>query len=332
MHDTLLLTVVVIVIALLFDFTNGWNDAANSIATVVSTRVLSPFQAVLFGATLNFLGAYLSTKVAKTIGGDITDPKTITQTVILSAMITASGWTALMTRLGLPISASHALIGGIIGATISFKGIAALHIEGVTKILVALIVSPILGFAIGFLLMFLIVWLFHSFSPSLINRTFGKLQLLSAAFMAISHGTNDAQKAMGVITMTLVSAGYLSTVEVPIWVITASAIVMGLGTAFGGWKVIKTLGVNLLKIRPVQGFAAESSASVVILGAASLGVPVSTTHVIASAIMGVGSTTRFSAVRWGIARDIVIAWIFTLPVCALVAGVLFRLINVISWI
>lgn len=330
MHDTLVLTVVVIVIALLFDFTNGWNDAANSIATVVSTRVLSPFHAVLFGATLNFLGAYLSTKVAKTIGGDITDPKTITQMVILSAMITASGWTAIMTRLGLPISASHALIGGIIGATISFKGIAALKMAGVTKILIALVVSPIFGFGIGFLLMFIIIWLFHRFSPSSINRTFGKLQILSAGFMAISHGTNDAQKAMGVITMTLVSAGYLNTVEVPIWVISASAIVMGIGTAFGGWKVIKTLGVNLLKIKPVQGFAAETSASVVILGAASLGVPVSTTHVIASAIMGVGSTTRFSAVRWGIARDIVMAWIFTLPVCALVAGILLRLIDVIS--
>ena len=330
MHETLLLTVVVIVIALLFDFTNGWNDAANSIATVVSTRVLSPLQAVLFGATLNFLGAYLSTKVAKTIGGDITDPRTITQTVILSAMITAAGWTAIMTRLGLPISASHSLIGGIIGATVSFNGIAALKIAGVTKILIALVVSPIFGFGIGFLLMFLIVWLFHRFSPSLINRTFGKLQILSAGFMAISHGTNDAQKAMGVITMTLVSAGYLDTVEVPIWVISACAIVMGLGTAFGGWKVIKTLGVNLLKIKPVQGFAAETSASVVILGAASLGVPVSTTHVIASAIMGVGSTTRFSAVRWGIARDIVIAWIFTLPVCALVAGILLQLFNIIS--
>ena len=330
MHETLLLTVVVIVIALLFDFTNGWNDAANSIATVVSTRVLSPLQAVLFGATLNFLGAYLSTKVAKTIGGDITDPRTITQTVILSAMITAAGWTAIMTRLGLPISASHSLIGGIIGATVSFNGIAALKIAGVTKILIALVVSPIFGFGIGFLLMFLIVWLFHRFSPSLINRTFGKLQILSAGFMAISHGTNDAQKAMGVITMTLVSAGYIDTVEVPIWVISACAIVMGLGTAFGGWKVIKTLGVNLLKIKPVQGFAAETSASVVILGAASLGVPVSTTHVIASAIMGVGSTTRFSAVRWGIARDIVIAWIFTLPVCALVAGILLQLFNIIS--
>jgi inorganic phosphate transporter, PiT family len=330
MHDPLLLTVVVIVIALLFDFTNGWNDAANSIATVVSTRVLSPIQAVVFGATLNFLGAYLSTKVAKTIGGDITDPKTITQTVILSAMITAAGWTAIMTRLGLPISASHALIGGIIGATISFKGIAALKIAGVTKILIALVASPIFGFAIGFVIMFLIIRLFHRFSPSSINRTFGKLQILSAGFMAISHGTNDAQKAMGVITMTLVTGGYLNTLEVPFWVISACAIVMGLGTAFGGWKVIKTLGVNLLKIKPVQGFAAETSASVVILGAASLGVPVSTTHVIASSIMGVGSTMKFSAVRWGIARDIVIAWIFTLPVCALVAGLLFQLFNLIS--
>jgi PiT family inorganic phosphate transporter len=329
MPDVLLLTALVVAVALFFDFTNGWNDSANAIATVVSTRVLSPFQAVMFAAVLNFLGAYLSTRVAKTIGGDITDPATITQTAVLTAMITAAGWTALMTRLGLPISASHSLIGGIIGATVSAKGFAALKLDGVFKILLALVISPILGFLMGAFLMYCLTWLFHRSSPSKINRYFGKLQLVSAGFMALSHGTNDAQKVMGVITLALVSGGFLDKIEVPFWVITACATVMALGTALGGWKVIRTLGVNLLKLKPIHGFAAETSASIVLLGAASLGMPVSTTHVIASSIMGVGSSIRFSAVRWGIARDIILAWIFTLPVCAIVAGLLFQLIGLI---
>ncbi len=329
MPDVLLLTALVVAVALFFDFTNGWNDSANAIATVVSTRVLSPFQAVMFAAVLNFLGAYLSTRVAKTIGGDITDPATITQTAVLTAMITAAGWTALMTRLGLPISASHSLIGGLIGATVSAKGFAALKLDGVLKILLGLVISPILGFTVGAFLMYCLTWLFHRSSPYKINRYFGKLQLVSAGFMALSHGTNDAQKVMGVITLALVSGGFLDKIEVPFWVITACATVMAMGTAFGGWKVIRTLGVNLLKLKPIHGFAAETSASIVLLGAASLGMPVSTTHVIASSIMGVGSSIRFSAVRWGIARDIILAWIFTLPVCAIVAGLLFRLIGLI---
>jgi PiT family inorganic phosphate transporter len=329
MPELLLLTIVVIVVALLFDFTNGWNDAANAIATVVSTRVLSPFQAILFAAILNFLGAYLSTRVAKTVGGDITDPTTITQTVVLTAMITAAGWTGLMTRLGLPISASHSLIGGIIGATVSASGLSALKLNGVSKIFISLIVSPVLGFTIGIVFMFILICLFHRLSPSRINRFFGKLQLISAGFMALGHGTNDAQKVMGVITMALISGGFIDKLEVQFWVITACATVIALGTAVGGWKVVRTLGVNLLKLKPIHGFAAETSASFVLLGAASLGLPVSTTHVIASSIMGVGSSIRLSAVRWGIARDIIIAWVFTLPVCAVVAGLLFRLIDLI---
>jgi PiT family inorganic phosphate transporter len=234
----LLLTALVVAVALFFDFTNGWNDSANAIATVVSTRVLSPFQAVMFAAVLNFLGAYLSTRVARTIGGDITDPATITQTAVLTAMITAAGWTALMTRFGLPISASHSLIGGIIGATVSAKGFAALKLDGVFKILLALIISPVLGFLVGAFLMHCLTWLFHRSSPSKINRYFGKLQLVSAGFLALSHGTNDAQKVMGVITIALVSGGFLEKIEVPFWVITACATVMALGTALGGWKVI----------------------------------------------------------------------------------------------
>ncbi|HEX3034536.1 MAG TPA: inorganic phosphate transporter [Thermodesulfobacteriota bacterium] len=329
MSDSFFLIALVVIVALFFDFTNGWNDSANAIATVVSTRVLSPLQAVLFAAVLNFVGAYLSTKVAKTIGGDITDPTSISQTVVLAGMIAAAGWVALMTRFGLPISASHSLIGGIIGAVVAAKGFAALEMEGVAKILIALIFSPILGLIIGFLFMLILIWTFHRFSRSRINRLFGRLQIVSAGFMAISHGTNDAQKVMGVITLALVSGGFLDTLEVPLWVITACAAVIALGTAIGGWKVIKTLGVNLLKLQPIHGFAAETSASIVILGAGFFGLPVSTTHVITSTIMGVGSTRRLTAVRWGIAKDIVMAWIFTLPVCAIVAGVIFWLIDAI---
>ncbi len=322
MPETTFLIVLVVAIALLFDFTNGWNDAANAIATVVSTRVLSPFHAIILGAVLNFAGAYISTRVAKTIGGDITDPTTITQVAILASMLTAAGWTGLMTRFGLPISASHSLIGGLIGATVSASGFSALKMKGITKILLALILSPLFGLLVGFLSMFILLWVFHRSSPARINRYFGKLQLISAGFMALSHGTNDAQKAMGVITMALVSGGFLKTLEVPLWVMSACALAIALGTAVGGWRVIRTLGMNLLKLQPVHGFAAETSASIVLLTSASLGLPVSTTHIITSSIMGVGSTRRLSAVRWGIVRSIIIAWIFTLPACAVAAGVI----------
>ena len=327
MPETTIPIVLVVVTALLFDFTNGWNDAANAVATVVSTRVLSPLQAVILGAVLNFAGAYLSTRVAKTIGGDITDPTTITQVAILASMLTAAGWTGLMTRLGLPISASHSLIGGLIGAAVSAGGFSALKMKGITKILFALILSPLFGLLVGFLFMFILLWIFHRSSPAKVNRYFGKLQLISAGFMALSHGTNDAQKAMGVITMALVSGGFLKTLEVPLWVMTACALAIALGTAVGGWNVIRTLGMNLLKLQPVHGFAVETSASVVLLTSASLGLPVSTTHVITSSIMGVGATRRLSAVRWGIARSIIIAWIFTLPVCAVAAGVIHRILS-----
>ncbi len=323
MLDPSVLIVIVVIVALLFDFANGWNDAANAIATVVSTRVLSPLQAVLLAGFLNFVGAYISTKVAKTIGGSIVDPTEITLIVVLAAMLGAFLWTLMMTLIGMPISGSHSLIGGLVGAVIFSAGFGVLKMGGVYKILVALLISPVFGLIIGFLVMVGIMHLCKNMAPATVNKWFGKLQLISVSFMALSHGMNDAQKVMGIITMALLSGGYISTLEVPFWVITACALMMGLGTATGGWRVIKTLGLQLSKIKPVHGFAAESAASAVLITAAGMGAPVSTTHVITSCIMGVGSTRRLSAVRWGIGKKILYAWVFTLPACGIMAGLIY---------
>jgi PiT family inorganic phosphate transporter len=319
------LILVVIALALLFDFSNGWNDSANAIATVVSTKVLTPLQAVLLAAVMNFAGAFWGTAVAKTIGSDIADPELVTQAVILAALIAATLWNAAMTWLGLPVSASHALIGGLVGAVVGGVGAETLKAEGLVKVLSALLLSPLAGFAAGFLLMYVIYAIFGRSTPTLVNRLFGVGQLFSAAAMAFSHGTNDAQKVMGIITMALVSGGYLATFEVPLWVILAAGTVMALGTAAGGWRVIRTLGMGMYHMKPVNGFAAETAATFVLLGAANLGAPVSTTHTITSSILGVGSTRRLSAVRWGVAGKIVLAWVFTLPSTALVAAALSRL-------
>jgi len=320
------ITILVVILAILFEISNGWNDSANAIATVVSTRVLTPLQAVLLAASMNALGALVSTAVAKTIGKGIVDPVAITQTVVASALIAGFLWNGLMTVVGLPVSASHALIGSVMGAAVAYGGMDILNLAGLKKIFIALLASPFLGIIIGFYLMKLILLLFGRLSPGTINRYFGKLQILSSSFMAFGHGSNDAQKVMGIITLSLVSGGYLGSVEVPLWVILLCAFAMGLGTAMGGWRVIKTLGVQMLKLEPVHGFAAETSATAVILGASSLGVPVSTTHVISSCIMGVGATRRLSAVRWGIAGKIVMAWVFTLPACFAAAWVTCRII------
>lgn len=314
--------ILVIILALLFDISNGYNDAANAIATVVSTRVLKPHQAVLLAVVMNILGAFLTTAVAKTIGKGVVDPKAITEVVVASALFSGFLWNTLMTKLGLPVSASHALIGGLIGASVSYGGIEILNISGLKKIFSSLLISPIVGIIFGYTFMRLILKFYGTLPVSTINKYFGKLQILSASFMAFSHGSNDAQKVMGIITLSLVSGGYLHSVEVPFWVILICALAMGLGTAFGGWKVIKTMGVQMLKLEPVHGFAAETSATAVILAASHLGLPVSTTHVIATAIMGVGASKRLSAVRWGIGKKIVNAWIFTLPVCALLAWII----------
>ncbi len=312
--------ILVVVLAILFDISNGWNDSANAIATVVSTRVLTPLQAVILAAFMNVLGAFVSTAVAKTIGKGIVDPALITQAVVASALLAGFLWNFVMTFTGMPVSASHALIGGLIGAAVAFGGIEVLNIKGLTKIFTALLISPVFGIFFGYALMKFILKMFANFSPGVINKNFGRLQLLSSGFMAFSHGSNDAQKVMGIITLALVSGGFLKgeggAFAVPFWVILACALAMGFGTAVGGWRVIKTLGVQMLKLQPVHGFAAETSATAIIFGASALGLPVSTTHVISTSIMGVGATKRLSAVRWGVVRKIVMAWIFTLPICA----------------
>ncbi len=335
MHELHLITFIVIFVALLFELSNGWNDSANAIATVVSTRVLTPMQAVILAAFMNMAGALLSTAVAKTIGKNIVPPESITEAVVASALVAGFVWNTLMTRFGLPVSASHALIGSLIGAVVAYGGIQPgstqygfelLNVGGLTKIFIALLTSPIFGLIFGYYFMRMILKFFGRLSPGTINKYFGKMQIISSAFMAFSHGSNDAQKVMGIITLSLVSGGILGSVEVPIWVILLCASAMGLGTALGGWRVIKTLGVHMLKLEPVHGFAAETSATVVILGASAMGMPVSTTHVISTSIMGVGSTRRLTAVRWGIAGKIILAWVFTLPACFAVAWLTCRVV------
>ena len=324
MPETLI--ILVISIALIFEISNGWNDSANAIATVVSTRVLTPLQAVLLAAVMNVAGAFFSTAVAKTIGKGIVNPADITQTVVAAALFAGFLWNGAMTIFGLPVSASHAIIGGVMGAGIAhLGGFDQLNLAGLTKIFIALLTSPVIGIFFGYLFMKLLIRFFCNVSPGALNKHFGRLQIVSASFMAFSHGSNDAQKGMGVITLALLSGGYIGSLEVPFWVILLCAISMGLGTAMGGWRVIKTLGHQMLKLQPVHGFAAETSATAVILGASALGMPVSTTHVITTCIMGVGSTQRLSAVRWGVAGKILMAWIFTLPSCIALSWLTYKL-------
>ncbi len=321
------LVIFTIIVAVLFDISNGWNDSANAIATVVSTRVLSPIIAVLLAAAMNIAGAFATTAVAKTIGKNVVDPSAIVSVVVVSALLAGFLWNWGMTWLGMPVSASHALIGSLMGAAMAHGGVAALNIAGLKKILLALLISPPLGMLIGYILMMSILKLFGTFSPGQLNKHFGRLQILSSSFMAFGHGSNDAQKVMGIITLALFSGGYIQNIEVPFWVILICALAMGLGTALGGWKVIRTVGVNMLKLEPVHGFAAETAASAVIMGSSLSGMPVSTTHVITSSIMGVGATKRLSAVRWGVAGKIVMAWIFTLPACFLTAFGIFLILK-----
>lgn len=320
----------IVLLALLFDFTNGWNDAVNAIGTVISTRVLSPRNAVIWAAILNIIGAFFSTAVAKTIGKGIVDPASVNHGVIISALAGATIWNTAMTLIGMPVSASHALIGGVIGAAVAYKGVNILNIHGLITIFESLILSPIFGFIFGFVLMIALYNIFKNSMPSAINKNFKRFQLISASFMAFSHGSNDAQKTMGIITLALVNAGYLNTVEVPLWVMLLCAVTMGFGTAIGGWKVIKTVGFRILKLQPIHGFAAETSASAIILIASHFGLPVSTTHVILTSIMGVGATRRLSAVRWGIAGKIIMAWVFTLPFSAAMSYVFYYLIRMIG--
>jgi PiT family inorganic phosphate transporter len=312
MHDILIL---IIILAVFFDIANGWHDCANAIATVVSTKVLSPMTAVILAAGMNIFGAFLSTAVAKTIGTGIVDPTAVTDVVIISALFSAILWNIITILMGLPVSSSHALFGGIAGAAMAHGGSGILNIGGTIKILTSLLISPIFGMICGYLFMKLILKLFGQLGPGAISKYFGRLQILSSAFMAFGHGSNDAQKSMGIITMALVSGGVIRSMDVPKWVILLCALAMGFGTLFGGWKIIKTLGVKMLKLEPIHGFAAETSSAAIIIASSHFGLPVSTTHVVSSAILGVGATRRLSAVRWGIAGKIVMAWVLTLPAC-----------------
>lgn len=322
------LLLVTVVLALLFDFSNGWHDCANAVATVVSTRVLRPLTAVLLAGALNVAGAFFSTAVAKMIGGGIVFPDAITNVVVAGAMAGAICWNLFTLILGLPTSSSHALIGGLVGAAVAHGGWAVVQFKGLQKILEAMILSPLLGFGMGFLIMVFVSWSFFRVHRGLATKLFSRLQLLSASFMAFSHGANDAQKVMGVITLALVASGQLTSAEVPTWVIVACALAMGLGTTVGGWRIIHTLGMKMVKLEPVHGFAAETGAATVLLFTAQFGLPVSTTHTITSSILGVGSTKRLSAVRWGVTSKILSAWIFTLPGAALLGAGAYR---VLSW-
>ncbi len=317
-----------VVLALLFDFSNGWHDCANAVATVVSTRVLRPLTAVLLAGALNVAGAFFSTAVAKMIGGGIVFPDAITNVVVAGAMAGAICWNLFTLILGLPTSSSHALIGGLVGAAVAHGGWAVVQFKGLNKILEAMILSPLLGFGMGFLIMVLVSWSFFRVHRGVATKLFSRLQLVSASFMAFSHGANDAQKVMGVITLALVASGQLTSTEVPTWVIVSCALAMGLGTTVGGWRIIRTLGMKMVKLEPVHGFAAETGAATVLLFTAQFGLPVSTTHTITSSILGVGSTKRLSAVRWGVTSKILSAWIFTLPGAALLGAGAY---TVLSW-
>lgn len=317
----------VLVIAYAFEFANGWTDAPNSIATVVSTRVLRPFPAVIMAGTLNLLGALAGTAVAETIASGIVDPELVTLETIAAAVLGATLWALGAQYYGLPSSESHALVAGLIGAGFAAGGSDALLGEGPRKALIGLVTSPVGGFFISLFIMVLIYRLFAKVRPRVVRRVFGKAQIVSAAFMAFSHGTNDAQKTMGIIALTLYlsnNPGAPAPEEFPIdtWVIVSAALVMGFGTMVGGWRVIRTIGLRLTKLEPVHGFAAETGAAIVITGASRFGIPVSTTHAIGSSIMGVGATQRLSAVRWGVAGQVVSAWILTWPSCMVLGYVL----------
>ena len=333
----------VVVLALAFDFSNGWHDSANAIATVVSTRVLRPLPAVLLAAVLNVAGAFMSTAVAMMVGVGIVDPTAVTLAVVAAALGGAILWNLFTLLLGLPSSSSHALIGGLVGAGLAHGGPDVVKLSGLRKVLEAMILSPFFGFLVAFLLMVAVSWIAFRTQRHIALRAFSRLQIVSASFMAFSHGANDAQKAMGIITLALLSAGVISTAEVPAWVIISSAgvistaevpawviiscaLAMGLGTAVGGWRIIRTLGMRIVKLEPVHGFAAETGAAVVLMATAQIGLPVSTTHTITSAVMGVGAVKRLSAVRWGVTGRILYAWIFTLPGAALLAVLLYMVL------
>ena len=321
------IVVALITVALVFDYINGFHDAANSIATVVSTRVLSPGKAVVWAAFFNFVAAFtFGTAVASTVGSGMIDIHVVTFSVIFAGLLGAIIWDLITWYYGLPTSSSHALVGGYAGAAVAKAGFSALVAGGWTKTVIFIFLSPLIGMAAGLGLMVGIHWLFRWTPPSRVDRWFRRLQLVSAAFFSLNHGANDAQKTMGIIAGVLYTAGYMQTFHIPFWVVLIAHTAIGLGTLAGGWRIIHTMGSKITKLQPVGGFAAETGAALALLTATLIGVPVSTTHAITGAIVGVGSTRRLSAVRWGVAGQIVWAWVLTIPAAFTVAAVTYKLL------
>ena len=323
----LYVVIALILVALLFDFINGFHDAANSIATVVSTRVLSPGKAVIWAAFFNFVAAFtFGTAVARTVGAGMIDIHIVTFAVVFGGLSGAILWDLITWYFGLPTSSSHALIGGYAGAAVAKAGFAAVIPGGWSKTILFIFLSPLIGLVAGLLLMTAIYWIFRWTPPSRVDRWFRKLQLVSAAFFSLNHGANDAQKTMGIIAGVLFAAGYMEKFFIPFWVILIAHAAIALGTLAGGWRIIHTMGSKITKLQPVSGFAAETGAALALLTATHFGVPVSTTHAITGAIVGVGSTRRVSAVRWGVARQIVWAWVLTIPAAFLIAAATYKLL------
>jgi PiT family inorganic phosphate transporter len=330
LSTTLLLVIFIILLALVFDFLNGFHDAANSIATVVSTRVLSPRIAVAWAAFFNFMAAFsFGTAVAKTMGAGMVRLEAVTEAVIIAGLLGAIFWNLFTWYFGLPVSSSHALIGGYAGAAVARSGLGVIIPSGWTKTLAFIVLAPALGLVLGFLFMLAVSWLFYDQPPRRVDVWFRRAQLVSAAIYSFSHGTNDAQKTMGIVAGALFTAGYLKRFEIPFWVIIAAYTAMALGTLSGGWRIVHTMGSKITKLKPVGGFSAETAGAVTILTAAHFGIPVSTTHTITGAIVGVGSLQRLSAVRWGVATRIVWAWVLTIPASAAVAVLFFWLIRLL---
>ena len=323
--------VLLVALALAFDFINGFHDAANSIATVVSTGVLKPQYAVAFAAFFNFVALFIfHLKVAATVGKGIVDPAIVDHYVVFGALVGASAWNVITWAAGLPSSSSHALIGGLIGAAVAKAGFASLVESGVLKTVAFIFISPVMGFVLGGLLLVVVSWIFRRSSPSRIDRWFRRLQLVSASAYSLMHGANDAQKTMGIIAGVLYTAGYLTEFTIPFWVVIAAHLAIGLGTLSGGWRIIHTMGSKITKLTPVGGCAAETGAAVAIFIATHLGVGISTTHTITGAIVGVGATRRLSAVRWGVARQIVWAWVLTIPAAAAVGAVTYEVLALVG--
>jgi inorganic phosphate transporter, PiT family len=332
MDATLLTVLALILIALIFDFINGFHDAANSIATIVSTRVLTPGQAVIWAAAFNFLAAFgFGTAVATTIGRGMIDLAVVTSAVIFSGLLGAILWDLITWYVGLPTSSSHALVGGYAGAAIAKAGVGSLIASGWTMTLIFIVLAPVMGMLIALLLSFITLWMFRGFSPRRVDSLFRRLQLLSAALYSLGHGTNDAQKTMGIIAGALFTGGYLPAFTIPFWVIISAHAAIALGTMSGGWRIVNTMGTKITKLQPFGGFAAETSGAITLFAASSLGVPVSTTQTITGAIIGVGAIRRLSAVRWGVAQQIVWAWILTIPASAAIAALTYRLLTVFGF-